>query len=187
MKDIVWLNAEISDFFLIWADRYLSEDKMETNTSFKFPPQILLHPPLLPQLQPPFFRDSWKQVKVYSWQQALAIKSFHWLISPYSSRTQARQTRTSSPNDQRHSLSGGSNSLCTCGTVTQRHTHTAVPVGHSLSLSLSLSHKHTLMQTLVYHTCGRFPLLVFLSWTTHTQGHIGTHFFTAVPTHTHFL
>lgn len=119
--------------------------------SFKFPPHTLT---------PTFtFKYPWERAKVYSWQQALVIKSFHWLISPYSSCTRGRQTRSDSPNDQRWSLSGGSNALCTCGTVT----HSGCTCGTAFP---SLSHANTGTSSLVkFSTCGRFPpWLLFLSW-----------------------
>lgn len=133
---------------LIWTHSHFSNEKWNKHLFFFLIPSFA---PAPPRSNLPFF---WKQAKVYSWQQALVIKSFHWLISPYSSCTQARQARTDSPNDQRHSLSGGSNTLCTCGTVTQRHAHTIIPVGQSFSLCLTHTQAFALIKSC---TCGRFP------------------------------
>lgn len=147
-----------------WKQTSLQSSPLSTN------------PPAPSAASTSFLKDSWKRAKVSGWRRALAITPFHWLISPYSSRTQARQTRTISASDQRRSLSGGSNSLCTCGTVTQRCTHTHTHGG----------------------TCGTFPVshtdtcasylwenLLFLS--SHT--HIHTHFHTSqrILTQTHFV
>lgn len=152
-----------------------------TNTSLSPSIKKLLSR-LLPLLSS-LFRDSWRQAKVYSWQQALVIKSFHWLISPYSSRTQARQTRTDSPNDQRHRLSGGSNAPCTCGTATHRHTHThiVVPMGHFLTVSLTRTHVHTQLSYCI--PVGDSPVFL-LSWVKVMLAHSGIHFNTVASTNT---
>lgn len=159
------LTAEIKDGY----SKYRS---FKGNFSFKNTSAALLYPH--PHHHHTFsptslFKDLWKQAKVCRWQQALVIKSFHWLISPYSSRTQSKQTRTDSPNDQRQSVRRLKHSLH----LWDSHTHTSVPVGRSLPLSLTHTRGRAHSSSLV--ACGRFPCGSY-SYVEVLHAHTGTHF-----------